>query len=355
MLTRREALQGLAAAALATATSRLEAEPTRADFGLAYTSFAVRLLQGRDIMKADAQRLTADTFFRLCHQFKASGGQVDLSQVPAGDAAFLKTLRAWLDEQRLFVELSIPGRTLESEPAFDNAAAVARALGASRLRVALLSGRRYETFPTADKWQAFADHWNRVLTAIRPAVERHRLHLGIENHKDWTGAELAALLKRLDSPYIGACVDFGNNVAFLEDPLELVTTLAPWAVTTHLKDMGVRRHPRGFELSEVPLGSGILPLAEMVGALRKAKPDIHFCLEMITRDPLEVPYLEDAYWAPFGGRSAERVAAFERTLLARSSDAPLPRISGLAPAAQIAAEDDNVRRSEAFARSTLQL
>jgi sugar phosphate isomerase/epimerase len=355
MLTRREALQGLAAATLATAASRVWAAPATADFGLAYTSFAVRLLQGRDIMKADAQRLTADAFFRLCQQFKASGGQVDLSQVPAGDAAFLKTLRAWLDEHALFAELSIPARTLESEDAFDRAAAVARALDASRLRVALLSGRRYESFPTAAKWQAFADHWIRVLTAIKPAVERHRLHLGIENHKDWTAAELAALLKRLDSPYIGACVDFGNNVAFLEDPLELVTTLAPWAVTTHLKDMAVRRYERGFELSEVPLGAGILPLGEMIRVLRQAKPDIHFCLEMITRDPLEVPYLEDGFWAPFGGRSGERVASFERTLLARSSDAPLPRITGLSPAAQVAAEDDNVRRSEAFARSALHL
>ena len=33
-------------------------------------------------------------------------------------------------------------------------------------------------------------------------------------------------------------------------------------MTTHLKDMAVRPSPDGFELSEVPLGEGIVPLAE---------------------------------------------------------------------------------------------
>ena len=354
MLTRRQVLRALVAGTAATRLSLGRAEPRGRGFGLAYTSFVVRLLQGRDILRADAARLTADRFFQLCRQFGTAGGQVDLSQIPAGEQD-VRALRTQLDADGLFAELSIPARTLETEEAFNHAASVAHALGASRLRVALLSGRRYESFPTAAAWEEFARRWRRTLHQIKPAVERQRLQLGIENHKDWTAGELAGLLKELDSPWFGACVDFGNNVAFLEDPIEVVSTLAPFAVTTHLKDMAVRRYDRGFELSEVPLGSGILPLARMIEILRRAKPDLHFCLEMITRDPLEVPYLDDAYWAPFGGRAGERVAAFERSVLTRSSEKPLPRITGLSPAEQIAAEDDNVRQSEAFARATLRI
>jgi hypothetical protein len=33
----------------------------------------------------------------------------------------------------------------------------------------------------------------------------------------------------------------------------------------------------------------------------------------------------------------------------------LPRITGLSPAEQLAAEDDNIRRSEAFARTVLKI
>jgi len=221
--------------------------------------------------------------------------------------------------------------------------------------VALLSGRRYATFTTPGEWTAFSSHWAHVLPRIKPSIERHRLQLGIENHKDWTASELARLLERLDSPFIGACVDFGNNIAFLEDPMHLVSALAPWAVTTHLKDMAVRRSEAGFELSEVPLGSGLLPLAAMIETLRRAKPDLHFCLEMITRDPLSVPCREDRYWATFGGRDEARLAAFERTVLTRAWEEPLPRISGLSPEEQVAAEDENVRRSATYARDVLRL
>jgi len=352
MLSRRAALRTLVAALGAAAFTPRVQPQTRA-FGIAYTSFAVRLLQGRDILRADAARVTARSFFELCQRFGAAGGQVDLSQIQ--DAASLSDLRHWLAGQGLFVELSIPAKALESVEAFDRAADVARALGTSRLRVALLSGRRYETFSTHEAWHSFATRWRETLSRIKPAVERHALHLGIENHKDWTAAELAQVLRELDSPHVGACVDFGNNVAFLEDPLDVVTTLAPFAVTTHLKDMAVRRDEKGFELSEVPLGTGILPLGEMIAALKRARPDVHFCLEMITRDPLKVPYLDDAFWAPFGGRSADRIAMFERTILTRASETPLPRITGLTPSEQLAAEDDNVRRSEAFARTVLQI
>ncbi len=112
-----------------------------------------------------------------------------------------------------------------------------------------------------------------ALPRAKPWIERQRLPVGIENHKDFRIQELVALLRSVDSPYLGACVDFGNNVAFLEDPLELAEALAPFAITTHLKDMAVRPYEQGFELSEVPLGSGFLPLVRMVEVLRKQRPE----------------------------------------------------------------------------------
>ena len=355
MLTRRDALRTIAGAAVGVGLAPFVAALPKARFGLAYTSFVVRLRQGRDILKTDAARLDAGAFFELCHGFGAAGGQVDLSQIVVEDGTSLAALRRGIDDRGLFAELSIPARALESDAAFDQVAAIASELGITRLRVALLSGRRYETFTNRDAWTAFASHWADVLQRIKSSIERHRLQLGIENHKDWTVSELASLLARLDSPSIGACVDFGNNIAFLEDPMHLVSALAPWAVTTHLKDMAVRRSEAGFELSEVPLGSGLLPLAAMIDTLRRAKPDLHFCLEMITRDPLPVPCRADGYWATFGGRDEARLAAFERTVLTRAWEEPLPRITGLSPADQLAAENENVRRSAAYARDTLGL
>jgi hypothetical protein len=148
-------------------------------------------------------------------------------------------------------------------------------------------------------------------------------------------------------------VDFGNNVAFLEDPLELAEALAPFALTTHLKDMAVRPYDQGFELSEVPLGQGFLPLPRIVEVIRKHRPEAPLCLEMITRDPLKVPYLTETYWTTFGGRDEALVERFRAGILSKAWKEPLPKVSGLPLEQMVAAEDENVRRSAAYARAHL--
>jgi hypothetical protein len=132
-------------------------------------------------------------------------------------------------------------------------------------------------------------------------------------------------------------------------------TLAPFVVTTHLKDMAVKPTADGFELSEVPLGEGILPLADMIATLRKQRPDVPMCLEMLTRDPLQVPYKTDHYWIAMDRPAPSALAAFEQHVLSRASATPLPHITGLAPADQIALEDELVRRSMEYGRNVLKL
>lgn len=353
MATRREVLRTLGSAAAVAIARPVTAAPQRT-FGIAYTSFAVRLQRGRTSGQAGGG-LPAESFIDLCHSFGADGCQIAHTQLAATDRDYLRKLRASLEAKRLFVELSVEGESLEDPEAFRSMAAVAKELGATRLRVALLSGRRYENFESMGQWTEFTTRWTRALPKAAPLLESAGLVAGIENHKDWLAADLARILREIGSPNLGACVDFGNNVAFLEDPLEAVRVLAPLVVTTHLKDMAVRRYQDGFELSEVPLGQGFLPLAEIVKVLRKSRPDVHFCLEMMTRDPLKVPYLTDRYWVTYEKRDPERIRRFEESVLSRSASQPLPVIGGLADADKIAAEDRNVRLCVDYARKVLGL
>ena len=77
MTTRRAFLAVVMAAPLG-----LRAVGDRTGMCLAYTSFAVRMLQGRDILKSTAAALPAEALLDLCNRFGSGGAQVDWSGAP---------------------------------------------------------------------------------------------------------------------------------------------------------------------------------------------------------------------------------------------------------------------------------
>src|SRR4029077_9074824 len=192
-----------------------------------------------------------------------------------------------------------------------------------------------------------------------PVLRKYKLRLAIENHKGWRAAEQAAWLKRVGSEYVGVCLDFGNNISLCETPDETFGHLAPLAVFCHIKDMGVERYVDGFLLSEVPFGEGIINLKQRVQGLRERDPNMMFCLEMITRDPLKVPVLTEKYWAtfddsysPLPGRDLARTLELVRD---NPPKKPLPKISGMSPADQVKAEDTYNQQCVDYARKNIEL
>jgi 3-oxoisoapionate decarboxylase len=218
-----------------------------------------------------------------------------------------------------------------------------------------LSGRRYEVFTSAEQFRQFLEQSKKSLALAKPAVERHEIRLAVENHKDLEAPALAELIKAVNSPHVGVCLDTGNNVALLEDPLATAEVLAPVTFTTHVKDMGVAEYADGFLLAEVPLGTGFLDLARLVGLFKKARPEVRFNLEMITRDPLKVPCLTAGYWATLEHVSGKRLAALLALVRKHTGKEPLPRVSGLNREEQLLREDDNVRQCLRHARERLGL
>jgi sugar phosphate isomerase/epimerase len=186
-------------------------------------------------------------------------------------------------------------------------------------------------------------------------VEKYKMPLGIENHKDWLVDQQVALMKQYSSEYLGVCLDTGNNLALLDDPMETVEKLAPYAFNTHLKDMAAVEYDKGILLSEVPLGTGMLDMKRIVATIRKAKPNVYFSLEMITRDPLEIPCLTEKYWSTLEGRQAVYLARTLSMVRANKPREPLPKITGLTPEERLKLEFALVDRSITYAREQLGL
>lgn len=324
-------------------------------YGVAWTSIPVRTALARQRTPEKRPLVGAAEFIDLCYDLGAGVAQMGYEQLGGTDGEQLKAVRQLLERREMELELGVSARLLESEESLAPVARVAAELGVERLRVACLGGRRYETFKDMKSWQDFARHWKQVLRQSEPLLRRHRLRVAVENHKDWLVDEQVEILKSVSSQWLGACIDFGNNLALLEDSLEVVRKLAPYAMTTHLKDMAVRPTETGFELSEVVLGEGQTPLREIVSLLRQNNIRLPIVLEMITRDPLLVPYKTDLYWVTYEKRDQQRIDRFERGVLSRAAARPLPRISHLTTENALAVENDNLRRCSDYARNILKV
>jgi 3-oxoisoapionate decarboxylase len=293
---------------------------------------------------------TAHELVEFTSQLGMGGCQVRLTTL---EPAYARKLRERTEALGLYlaVHCGLPG---SDASVFERTVNLAREAGAVALRVPS-GGRRYEDFSSVAERQA---HVARVRDQIRravPVVEAAKLPLGIENHKDWSLDEQVALLKEYSSEYLGACVDTGNNLALLDDPMEVVEALAPFAVTTHLKDMAVEEYPEGFLLAEVPLGEGFLDVARIITTLRRHRPRIHFSLEMITRDPLRIPCLTQKYWATFPETRAAHLARALAMVRVNKPKRPLPRVTGLDRDAALRLEMEHVERSITYARERLGL
>jgi sugar phosphate isomerase/epimerase len=144
----------------------------------------------------------------------------------------------------------------------------AHALGAPVMRI--VGGNR-RTRPAS-----FAAHKRRLvgmLKGLLPAARDHGVVLALENHIDLTADEMVDVVTTLDSPWLGVCLDTGNNLRLHEDPVAVAEKLAPFARATHVKDVGTRPgDPKEFAFwPSVPLGRGLVDLGRVIGFLRKAR------------------------------------------------------------------------------------
>lgn len=295
----------------------------------------------------------ADPFRFLDHanELGAAGIQVGIGSL---DAAERGRLRERLASTGMFLEgmVRLP-KDRDDIARFDQELATAKDCGVTILRTVCLNGRRYETFDSAEAFGKFKQQSWQSLTLAEPVAAKHGVRLAIENHKDWRVEELLDILKRLDSRHVGVNLDTGNSIALLEDPYAVVEVCAPWAITTHIKDMAVAEYADGFLLAEVPLGGGFLDLRRIVTTLRRTNPAIRINLEMITRDPLKVPCLTPKFWATFDSLPARHLADALGRAKRHAPDRPLPEISHLPLDRQLEIETANVRESLKIAEEVL--
>ena len=260
-----------------------------------------------DLQTDPGRRMTVWDFLDRAHALGAEGVSLECCYLPEPTDGFLGSLRERLE--RLGMEpvwawghpdgLGSGTRPEAAEDLVRHLDA-ARRVGASVMRICG-GGRR--TRPAS-----WAEHKAKLVPILRrlcgPA-ERAGVVMAIENHIDMLAEQMAELIAAVGSPWLGVCLDTGNNLRMGEEPTAVVRTLAPLARATHIKSVAPHQgDPKSFGYwPSVPLGEGVVDITEVVSLLGKA--DYRGLLAV------EIDYL-DPRWP--GGDEDSAVAASVATL-----------------------------------------
>ena len=192
----------------------------------------------------------------------------------------------------------------------------------------------------------------KVLRAVRSRVLDNSLKVAIENHSgDMQARELRMLIEEAGTDYVGACLDSGNPLWTLEDPHLTLETLAPYVVTSHVRDSAVWRTPQGAAVQWVRMGDGNVGIAEYIQKFAERCPGKALSLEVIVTGPRPFNYLEPKFWEAYRKTPAWEFARF---LALAEKGTPRPPNPPVPREAAAAREREDLEASIRWTRQALE-
>jgi 3-oxoisoapionate decarboxylase len=161
----------------------------------------------------------------------------------------------------------------------------------------------------------------RVLHAVRCRAVDAGVRIAIENHGgDMRAAELKMLIEEAGTDFVGACLDGGNLPMTLDVPLAGLETLAPYVLTSHVRDSEIWRTPRGVAVRWVPIGEGNVSIREYLRRYIELCPGRSIAIETIRIQPRHLDCMEPEFWPAFRSVTGEELARY--LALAERGQAP---------------------------------
>jgi sugar phosphate isomerase/epimerase len=239
------------------------------------------------------------------------------------DPARLAEVRAMAGARGLALEVGLPslnparrsrqeGREVGAE---EHARSLIRhieaveALGCRHARAYL--GSRHDRFRTDVRWPVQIAACRDVLRRLTPTLRACGIAVAIETHADATTGEILGLLDAFEPGVLGVTLDTGNLPMRLDDPVAAVDRLAPRVLATHIKDAVLAFTPRGLCWQARPVGSGILPMPDLLAILHRANPGLTLSIELHPRT-YDLPIYDPSWLAYFPDLRPESLAAVIR-------------------------------------------
>jgi len=122
------------------------------------------------------------------------------------------------------------------------------------------------------------------LRKVRSQALDANVMIAVENHSgDMQAHELKALVEAAGTDFVGVCLDSGNPLYAFEDPHFTLDTLAPYVLTSHVRDTAIWTTPQGIAVAWCPMGEGNVDIGGYVRKYLTLCPGRALSLEIIVR------------------------------------------------------------------------
>ena len=210
---------------------------------------------------------------------------------------------------------------------FANSIRIANGLGAKIIRFALTPILCGDRNAAGARWHELVDSTWKKLAELAPMAAQHGITIAIENHQDFTSAELVEFCTRT-GPNVGIVFDTANTFPVAESPLDFTRIIAPHVRYAHLKDYNVQFTPEGYRLIRCASGDGAVPFKEMFEIIGKHHQTLPAAIEIGALEARHVRLFTPDWWTGYAPKQASALAAAllaaQRNKLADDADYRTP-------------------------------
>lgn len=195
----------------------------------------------------------------------------------------------------------------------------------------------------------------KVCQAVKSYAKDQGVKIAIENHAgDMQAWELKDLVEEAGPDYVGVTIDSGNATWTLEDPLGNLEILAPYVVSSGIRDSMIWEVDDGAMVQWTAMGEGCVDMKAYIGRFAELCPDAPVQLEIISGFAKGFPYKKKDFWPPY---SEIRAAEFARFVELAKRGKPMPPFKAAAgedpKKAEQAYQLAELERSVRYCRETL--
>lgn len=159
--------------------------------------------------------------------------------------------------------------------------------------------------------QGHIENTAKTLRACRSFAQDHNIKVAVENHAgDMQARELKGLIELAGKDFVGAVIDSGNPVWALEDPHLTLEILAPYILTSHVRDSYLWKTPQGIAVQWTRMGEGNVDIALWVRRYRELCPGKALSMEIIVIGARTFQVFDQKFWEAYRNTPAWEFSRF---------------------------------------------